>query len=77
MTQTVTSVASPLAAPGPGQGAGHHEYGADALIVCDNLVRIYQVEQIEVQALQGLDLLIHRARWSPSSAPRARGSRRC
>jgi ABC-type lipoprotein export system ATPase subunit len=34
------------------------EYGADALIVCDNLVRIYQVDQIEVQALQGLDLLV-------------------
>jgi len=34
------------------------EYGADALIVCDNLVRIYQVENIEVQALQGLDLLV-------------------
>lgn len=34
------------------------EYGADALIMCDNLVRIYQVENIEVQALQGLDLLI-------------------
>jgi ABC-type lipoprotein export system ATPase subunit len=36
------------------------EYGADALIVCDNLVRIYQVEQIEVQALQGLDLLVEK-----------------
>jgi ABC-type lipoprotein export system ATPase subunit len=36
----------------------HHEYGSGALIVCDNLVRIYQVEQIEVQALQGLDLLV-------------------
>jgi ABC-type lipoprotein export system ATPase subunit len=36
------------------------EFGADALIVCDNLVRIYQVERIEVQALQGLDLLIRR-----------------
>jgi ABC-type lipoprotein export system ATPase subunit len=34
------------------------EYGANALIVCDNVVRIYQVEQIEVQALQGLDLLV-------------------
>jgi ABC-type lipoprotein export system ATPase subunit len=34
------------------------EYGADSLIVCDNLVRIYQVEKIEVQALQGLDLLV-------------------
>ena len=35
------------------------EYGAGALIVCDNLVRIYQVENIEVQALQGLDLLVN------------------
>jgi ABC-type lipoprotein export system ATPase subunit len=35
------------------------EYGADALIMCDNVVRIYQVERIEVQALQGLDLLVH------------------
>ncbi len=35
------------------------EYGSDAIIVCDNLVRIFQVEQIEVQALQGLDLLVH------------------
>jgi ABC-type lipoprotein export system ATPase subunit len=34
------------------------EYGAGAVIVCDNVVRIYQVEQIEVQALQGLDLLV-------------------
>jgi len=38
----------------------HHEYGADALIVCDSLVRIYQVDQIEVQALQGLDLLVEK-----------------
>ena len=35
------------------------EYGHDALVVCDNLVRIYQTESVEVQALQGLDLLIH------------------
>ena len=34
------------------------EFGHDALIVCDNLVRIYQTEGIEVQALQGLDLLV-------------------
>jgi ABC-type lipoprotein export system ATPase subunit len=34
------------------------EYGSGSLIVCDNLVRIYQVENIEVQALQGLDLLV-------------------
>ena len=31
---------------------------ADGMIVCDRLVRIYYGEGIEVQALQGLDLLI-------------------
>ena len=30
------------------------------LIVCESLVRIYQTGPIEVQALQGLDLLVHR-----------------
>lgn len=41
--------------------APHHdlEFGHDALVVCDNLVRIYQSETVEVQALQGLDLLVH------------------
>ena len=34
------------------------DYGENALIVCDNVVRIFQVEQIEVQALQGLDLVV-------------------
>jgi ABC-type lipoprotein export system ATPase subunit len=34
-------------------------YGEHALVVCDRLVRIYAVEGIEVQALQGLDLLIN------------------
>lgn len=34
------------------------EYGEHALIACDSLVRIYQADGIEVQALQGLDLLI-------------------
>src|SRR5215472_10522909 len=33
-------------------------YGEGALIMCDRLVRIYAAEGIEVQALQGLDLLI-------------------
>jgi ABC-type lipoprotein export system ATPase subunit len=36
-------------------GAG---FGDGALIVCDRLVRIYSAEGIEVQALQGLDLVI-------------------
>jgi ABC-type lipoprotein export system ATPase subunit len=33
-------------------------YGEGALIMCDRVVRIYTGEGIEVQALQGLDLLI-------------------
>jgi ABC-type lipoprotein export system ATPase subunit len=37
---------------------GHADYGAGSLIVCDRLVRIYIAEGIEVQALQGLDLVI-------------------
>jgi ABC-type lipoprotein export system ATPase subunit len=33
-------------------------YGTEALILCDRLVRVYAVDGIEVQALQGLDLQI-------------------
>src|SRR6202050_4317198 len=33
-------------------------YGDGALILCDRLVRIYSADGIEVQALQGLDLVI-------------------
>ncbi|GAA0234786.1 ABC transporter ATP-binding protein [Cryptosporangium japonicum] len=47
-----------LSLPAPGPKAP--EFGADALIVCESLVRIYQTGPIEVQALQGLDLLVHR-----------------
>ena len=37
----------------------HHDYGTGSLIACDRLVRIYTAPGgIEVQALQGLDLLI-------------------
>ena len=36
----------------------HDDYGKGALIVCDRLVRIYLAEGIEVQALQGLDLVV-------------------
>lgn len=36
------------------------EFGHDALIVCDSVVRIYQTGRVEVQALQGLDLLVAR-----------------
>ncbi|WP_405581654.1 ABC transporter ATP-binding protein [Streptomyces sp. NBC_01190] len=37
------------------QGAA---YGTDALISCDRLVRIFTADGVEVQALQGLDLLV-------------------
>lgn len=33
-------------------------FGRTSLIVCESLVRIYQSEGVEVQALQGLDLLV-------------------
>ncbi|MGW4206115.1 ABC transporter ATP-binding protein [Streptomyces sp. NPDC004726] len=33
-------------------------YGDDALITCDRLVRIFSADGVEVQALQGLDLLV-------------------
>jgi ABC-type lipoprotein export system ATPase subunit len=47
---------TPLALPKPPQRAP--EFGRDALIVCESLVRIYQTGSIEVQALQGLDLVV-------------------
>jgi len=40
------------------QGRPHRDFGAGSLIVCDRLVRIYLAAGIEVQALQGLDLLV-------------------
>ncbi|MFI1016481.1 ABC transporter ATP-binding protein [Streptomyces sp. NPDC020965] len=36
------------------------EYGHDALITCDRLVRIFTADGVEVQALQGLDLLVRK-----------------
>jgi len=49
-----------LAALGEEAARAHASYGDDALIVCDRLVRIFSAEKIEVQALQGLDLLIQK-----------------
>jgi ABC-type lipoprotein export system ATPase subunit len=40
---------------------GKAAYGGDAHIVCDNLVRIYKTEGVEVVALQGLDLVVQTA----------------
>jgi putative ABC transport system ATP-binding protein len=47
----------PSSPPAPG-GPAATGYGDDALVVCDNVVRIYQTGSVEVQALQGLDLLV-------------------
>ncbi|MEJ3746648.1 ABC transporter ATP-binding protein [Actinomycetes bacterium KLBMP 9797] len=47
---------TPLSLPQPRQRAP--EFGRDALIVCESLVRIYQSGSVEVQALQGLDLAV-------------------
>jgi ABC-type lipoprotein export system ATPase subunit len=61
---TDTADASPLAATGGIAELGAEaqrartSYGEGALVVCDQVVRIYSGEGIEVQALQGLDLLI-------------------
>jgi ABC-type lipoprotein export system ATPase subunit len=42
----------------PGASALRRAHGDGALIVCDNLVKIYKVADLEVVALQGLDLLV-------------------
>ena len=34
--------------------------GAESLVICDNLVKIYKVADLEVVALQGLDLIVER-----------------
>jgi ABC-type lipoprotein export system ATPase subunit len=38
--------------------ASRPKFGGDALIVCDNLVKIYKTADLEVVALQGLDLVV-------------------
>src|SRR5215472_15397267 len=63
MRMTSPSEGGVAAAAGvAGLGAEAHRarksYGEGALVVCDQVVRIYTGEGIEVQALQGLDLLI-------------------
>jgi ABC-type lipoprotein export system ATPase subunit len=40
--------------------AARNSYGEGALVACDQVVRIYTGDGIEVQALQGLDLLVQR-----------------
>ena len=66
---TQFTAGEPAAASGPGAAGSVSELGAEAvrarasygegaLIVCDRVVRIYSGDGIEVQALQGLDLLV-------------------
>src|SRR5271165_3262817 len=49
---------SSLADLGAEAERAHRDFGAGSLIVCDRLVRIYIAAGIEVQALQGLDVLV-------------------
>jgi ABC-type lipoprotein export system ATPase subunit len=51
---TLAELEQAAAADPPSTGG----FGAGAVIACDRLVRIYTVEGIEIQALQGLDLVI-------------------
>jgi len=38
-------------------------YGGGAVIVCDNLVKIYKIADLEVVALQGLDLVVNQGEF--------------
>jgi len=53
-----TAPAASIAELGAESEQSRASYGAGALIACDRLVRIYAAEGVEVQALQGLDLLV-------------------
>jgi ABC-type lipoprotein export system ATPase subunit len=55
---TVMPVAADIAELGAEALRAHASYGEGALVACDQVVRIYTGAGIEVQALQGLDLLI-------------------
>src|ERR1700720_4467829 len=52
------AAAAGLSQLGREAGRARASYGDGALISCDQLVRIYAADGIEVQALQGLDLLV-------------------
>jgi ABC-type lipoprotein export system ATPase subunit len=51
-------MATSIADLGAESARQHRDFGSGSLIVCDRLVRIYIAAGIEVQALQGLDLLV-------------------
>ncbi len=50
----------PGSAPAGFSGPKRPRYGEGALISCDNLVKIFKIADLEVVALQGLDLLVNK-----------------
>lgn len=56
--QAGVTAASGIAELGEQASHARASYGEGSIIVCDQVVRIYSGDGIEVQALQGLDLLI-------------------
>ncbi len=49
--------------PAPHRPTSHASLTAGPLIVCENLVKIYKVADLEVVALQGLDLVVERGEF--------------
>src|ERR1700729_1728006 len=58
MSSQAASSASGMAELDAERDRARASYGEGSLIVCDRVVRIYAGDGIEVQALQGLDLLV-------------------
>jgi putative ABC transport system ATP-binding protein len=58
-TATTATAAPPATLPTTLSRHGRPRYGEGALISCDNLVKIFKVADLEVVALQGLDLLVN------------------
>jgi len=56
--QLTSGAGAPRERGGATAGTAAVERAGDAVIACDRLVRIYSTAGIEVQALQGLDLLV-------------------
>ena len=69
MTATTTDLAG-LAARARDHGP---VYGADAHLVCDNVVRIFRSTGVEVVALSGLDLLVDRGEMVAIIGPSGSG----
>jgi ABC-type lipoprotein export system ATPase subunit len=57
-TERVAFGTAPTVRPAGFGGHRRPRYGEGALISCDNLVKIFKIADLEVVALQGLDLLV-------------------